>query len=145
MAGLLTRWLRRWRYGEDVIVVSGVPRSGTSMMMRMLDAAGVPVLVDGVRQADEDNPRGYFELERVTHLEQDDDKSWVRDARGKALKVISQLLQELPPENFYRVIFLQRDLDEVLASQNRMLERRGEPNPLDDAEAKRRFEKSFEM
>jgi hypothetical protein len=141
MAGLLTRLLRRWRYGQEVIVVSGLPRSGTSMMMRMLDAAGVPILVDEIREADEDNPRGYFELERVKHLEKDDDKSWVTDARGRALKVISQLLQELPPENFYRVVFMERDIDEVLASQNRMLERRRESNPLDDAEAKQRFER----
>jgi len=132
----LKRRLRRRTYGEDVIVVSGLPRSGTSMMMRMLDAAGVPIMTDHERTADEDNPKGYYEYERVKNLEKDPDRSWVRDARGKVLKVISHLLKDLPPENYYRVIFMRRDLDEVVASQNKMLERRGEDNSLDDSSTK---------
>ena len=132
MANPLTRLLRRWRYGDEIVVVSGLPRSGTSMMMRMLDAGGLPIMTDGLRTADEDNPRGYYEHERVKNLEKDPDKSWVREARGKGLKVISHLLKELPDENYYRVVLMRRDLSEVVASQNKMLVRRGEENPIED-------------
>ena len=127
---------RRRKYGEPVIVVSGLPRSGTSMMMRMLDAADLAMMTDHERSADEDNPRGYYEYERVKDLEKEPDKSWVREARGKVLKVISHLLKDLPDENYYQVIFMRRDLDEVVASQNKMLERRGEENSLDDKATK---------
>ena len=106
------------------------------MMMRMLDAAGLEILTDHERRADEDNPKGYYEHERVKDLESEADKSWVREARGKVLKVISHLLKDLPDENFYNVIFMRRDLDEVIASQNKMLERRGEDNPIEDEKAK---------
>ncbi len=112
--------------GEPVIVVSGLPRSGTSMLMRMLEAGGVAVFADLVRQPDEDNPRGYFELEKVKNLQKQTDRSWLREARGKAVKVISQLLPELPPENAYKVLFINRNLHEVIASQDKMLLRRGE-------------------
>ncbi len=138
---MLKRLLRKWRYGEEIIVITGLPRSGTSMMMKMLEAGGLPIMTDGVRTADEDNPKGYYEFERVKELEKETDKSWVREARGKVLKVISHLLRELPDENFYRVIFMRRDLDEVLASQNKMLERREEPNPVSDAKAKESYRK----
>jgi hypothetical protein len=124
--------LSRRRYGEPIIVVSGLPRSGTSMMMKMLDAAGIPIMTDAVRAADIDNPKGYFEYERVKDLEKDPDRSWVRDARGKALKVISWLLKDLPDENAYRIVFMRRDIDEVLASQNKMLANRGEEDTTDD-------------
>lgn len=123
---MLNDLLRRRRYGEPVVVVSGLPRSGTSMMMKMLEAGGVPVMTDAVRQADVDNPKGYYEYERVKNLEKETDKSYIREARGKALKVISYLLKDLPDDNFYRVIFMRRHLDEVIASQNKMLDRRGE-------------------
>ena len=92
----------------------------------MLAAGGLPVTTDNVRTADEDNPKGYFEDERVKALESAEDKAWVRSCRGKVVKVISFLLKDLPAENAYKVIFMRRDLDEVLASQNKMLERRGE-------------------
>jgi hypothetical protein len=124
--GLLESILRRRKYGAPVIIVSGLPRSGTSMMMKMLDAGGVTVMTDAVRKADIDNPKGYYEYERVKDLETETDKSYVRQARGKALKVISFLLKDLPDDNFYRVIFMRRHLDEVIASQNKMLDRRGE-------------------
>jgi hypothetical protein len=127
--------LRRWRYGEEVVVVSGLPRSGTSMVMGMLEAGGLPILTDQVRQADEDNPKGYFEFEKVKELGETTDKSWVRNARGNAVKVISHLLKELPDDNFYRVIFARRNLEEVITSQNVMLDRQAEPNPVDDAKA----------
>ena len=136
MVNAIRRYLRRRRYGDEVVVVSGLPRSGTSMMMRMLDAAGLEILTDHERRADEDNPKGYYEHERVKDLESEADKSWVREARGKVLKVISHLLKDLPDENFYNVIFMRRDLDEVIASQNKMLERRGEDNPIEDEKAK---------
>ncbi|MBY0276772.1 sulfotransferase [Candidatus Binatia bacterium] len=121
------------KYGEPIVIVSGLPRSGTSMMMKMLDAAGIPIMTDAVRTADVDNPKGYFEFERVKDLEKDPDRSWVREARGKALKVISWLLKDLPDDNAYRIVFMRRDIDEVLASQNKMLEHRGEDDTTDDA------------
>lgn len=129
------KWLRKWELGEPVVVVSGLPRSGTSMLMKMLAAGGMPILTDHERRADEDNPEGYFEHTRVKDLAADPDKSWLREARGKALKVISHLIKELPADNYYRVILVRRDLQEVLASQNIMLVRRQQPNPIADAEA----------
>jgi hypothetical protein len=135
MPDLLKNFIRKWKYGEEVVVVSGLPRSGTSMVMSMLEAGGLPILTDRVRQADEDNPRGYFEFEKVKELGETIDKSWVRDARGNAVKVISHLLKELPDDNFYRIIFARRHLEEVIASQNIMLDRQSEPNPVDDAKA----------
>jgi hypothetical protein len=135
MRNALTSALRRLRYGEPVVIVSGLPRSGTSMVMRMLQAGGLPICTDHERCADEDNPQGYFEHERVKDLEKEPDKSWIRQCRGKALKVISHLVTALPDENFYRIILARRDLQEVVASQNIMLARRGQPNPVADAEA----------
>lgn len=111
--------------GEPIVVVSGLPRSGTSMMMRMLESGGVRVMSDGEREADVDNPKGYFELERIKHLEKETDKSYVRESRGSALKVISFLIKDLPDDNDYRVIFMRRDLEEVLASQDKMINRLG--------------------
>ena len=124
---------RRIRYGEPVIVVSGLPRSGTSMAMQMLAAAGVVAVTDGVRQAGEDNPKGYFEDERVKDLHKEgQDRSWLKDARGKVVKIISFLLKDLPETNNYKVIFMRRDLPEVLASQQKMLDRREESNEIED-------------
>jgi len=131
----LRTWWRRRRYGDPVIVVSGLPRSGTSMMMRMLEAGGIAPFTDGERRADIDNPEGYYEYERVKDLEKDPDKSWVRQARGRALKVISFLLRHLPSENDYRVIYMRRNLDEVLKSQDKMLDRLGNPAPGGSVEA----------
>ena len=91
--------IRRTKYGEPVYVVSGLPRSGTSMLMNMLAEGGLPVLSDAQREADDDNPLGYFEHERVKDLESETDKSWLRESRGKAIKVISHLLRELPTDN----------------------------------------------
>jgi hypothetical protein len=116
---------------DYIIVVSGLPRSGTSMMMKMLEAGGVAIMTDSIRTADVDNPKGYYEYERVKDLEKETDKSYVREGRGKALKVISFLLKDLPDDNFYRVIFMRRHLDEVIASQNKMLDRRGEQSITD--------------
>jgi hypothetical protein len=110
---------------EEIIVVSGLPRSGTSLMMQVLDAGGVAALTDNLRAADADNPRGYYELEKVKQIERD--ASWLPDARGKAVKMVSQLLPKLPPTERYRVVFMERDFDEMLASQERMLRRLGRP------------------
>ncbi len=122
------------QFEEDIIVVSGLPRSGTSMMMGMLEAGGVEILTDSVREADEDNPKGYFEFEPVKELAQDRSKSWLEDAPGKAIKVISELLTELPSGFRFKLIFMNRNLEEVIASQNKMLVRRGEPPDAGDDE-----------
>ncbi len=132
----LQNFLRDRKYGEPVIIVSGLPRSGTSMMMKMLEGGGLPIMTDAIRQADVDNPKGYYEYERVKELEKEkergEDRAWVREGRGKVLKVISFLIKSLPDDNYYRIVFMRRDLDEVLASQNKMLVNRGEDNPADD-------------
>ncbi len=126
--------------GEPVIIVSGLPRSGTSMAMKMLEAAGFEAFQDGIRTADADNPKGYYEFEQVKELDKSADKTWVRKARGKALKVISYLLKDLPPDNDYKILFMHRHLDEVLASQAKMLERRGEKNDVSDDRMKEIYE-----
>jgi hypothetical protein len=106
-----------------ITIVSGLPRSGTSLMMQMLAAGGMPILSDGERQADTDNPRGYLEWERIKQLPKD--PACIAEAEGKAVKVISRLLLSLPEGHEYRVIFMQRPLPEVLASQEVMLRNRG--------------------
>lgn len=110
---------------ETITIVSGLPRSGTSMMMKMLEAGGLEALTDNIRTADEDNPKGYFEFERVKQIE--NDKAWLEDARGRVVKLISALLKHLPPSYNYKVIFMRRAMPEILASQRQMLIRRGEP------------------
>lgn len=109
---------------STIIIVSGLPRSGTSMMMKMLEAGGVQTLTDNIRKADEDNLKGYFEFERVKKIEHD--KTWLKEAENKAVKLISALLKHLPNDYNYKIIFMKRDLGEILASQKKMLERRGE-------------------
>ena len=140
---LLERALRRMRYGRPIVVVSGLPRSGTSMAMKMLEAGGVEVMTDGLRQADESNPKGYFELEAVKELDKNGDTAWLKQARGKAVKIISFLLTWLPEEHDYRVIFMERDLQEVLASQNKMLVQRAETpgTPEEDERMRQHYEK----
>jgi hypothetical protein len=117
---------------DVVTIVSGLPRSGTSMMMRMLEAGGLPALVDGIREADDDNPLGYYEFERVKKVKED--QGWLEDARGKVVKMVSTLLVDLPPRYTYRVVFMRRRIEEVLASQRRMLLRNAKPwSEADDA------------
>ena len=106
---------------EEIIVVSGLPRSGTSLMMQMLNKAGVELVTDHQRTADPDNPRGYFEYEAAKDIEHD--TSWLPSARGKAIKLVSMLLYHLPATERYRVLFMERDLEEVLQSQETMLRR----------------------
>ena len=99
---------------SEIIVVSGLPRSGTSLMMQMLERGGVEVVTDNIRTADTDNPRGYYEFEQVKKIK--GDASWLPGTRGKALKMVSQLLYELPASERYRIIFMERDLDETILS-----------------------------
>ena len=106
-----------------ITIVSGLPRSGTSLMMQMLTAGGLTALSDGERKADTDNPRGYLEWERIKQLPQD--PRLIHEAEGKVVKVISQLLLSLPDGYEYRIVFMQRPLPEVLKSQEEMLKRRG--------------------
>jgi hypothetical protein len=110
---------------EFITIVSGLPRSGTSLMMQMLAAGGLPIVTDAVRSPDENNPRGYFEFESVKKLRLD--SSWLGQARGHAIKIIHLLLRELPTDGrvSYRVLFMERAMNEILASQRRMLERAG--------------------
>jgi Sulfotransferase domain len=139
MASPIHRLYRRLRYGKAIVVVSGLPRSGTSMAMKMLEAGGLEIVSDGLREADLDNPKGYFELEAVKDLARSADKSWLLAARGKAVKIISHLLRELPPEHNYRVVFMNRHLEEVLASQQKMLDHREEESATEDERMKELF------
>jgi len=120
-----------------ITIVSGLPRSGTSLMMQMLDAGGMPVLSDGERKADTDNPRGYLEWERIKQLPKD--PSLIAEAEGKVVKVISQLILSLPSDHKYRIVFMQRPLPEVLRSQDEMLRRRGNPDLVADNSAMEEF------
>jgi hypothetical protein len=120
-----------------ITIVSGLPRSGTSLMMQMLAAGGLFVLSDGERKADTDNPRGYLEWERIKQLPKE--PGLIAEAEGKVVKVISQLLLSLPDGHEYRVILMQRPLPEVLKSQDEMLRRRGtlagngDSSPIEEA------------
>ena len=118
---------------QPIVVVSGLPRSGTSMMMKMLAEGGLQVLTDELRRPDSDNPNGYFEFETVKQMS-GGNVEWLAEAGGKVIKVISALLEYLPPNYSYKVIFLERDLQEILASQRKMLVNRHEEAAIDDAE-----------
>ncbi len=102
-----------------ITIVSGLPRSGTSMMMQVIEAGGIAVLTDRLRTADEHNPKGYYEFEPVKKTKQD--PAWIPMARGKAVKMVYSLLYDLPDTYCYKVVFMERDLREILLSQNRML------------------------
>jgi hypothetical protein len=137
----LSGLVRKAPAARPVVVVSGLPRSGTSMLMRMLEAGGIPPLTDELRSADDDNPRGYYEFEPVKKL-REGDSSWLPQAQGKAVKIISALLSYLPPTQTYQVLFIQRAIPEILASQRKMLINRGEdPDKISDAEMAQYFEK----
>jgi hypothetical protein len=111
---------------EFITVVSGLPRSGTSMMMRMLETGGLPVMIDHIRVPDESNPKGYYEFERVKQMKEGNTE-WVSESKGKVVKIISALLEHLPSAHQYRIVFMKRNMNEILASQREMLLRRGEP------------------
>jgi hypothetical protein len=124
---------------QPIVVVSGLPRSGTSMMMRMLAEGGLPVVTDELRRPDSDNPNGYFELETVRELSKGN-AEWLAGAGGKAVKVISALLEYLPSDYSYKIIYLERDVQEILASQRKMLVNRNERAMGDEAEVQRQVQ-----
>ena len=109
------------------------------MMMKMLVEGGLPAATDGIRRADDDNPNGYFELEVVKQL-REGNSAWLAEAEGKAVKVISSLLEYLPPAYHYKIIFMERDARETLASQKKMLDHRGQPTRMSDAEMELQFQ-----
>ena len=113
-----------WSHQQPTVVVSGLPRSGTSMMMQILAAGGLPILSDGIRAADSDNPRGYYELEAVKRTKQD--ASWLAGSEGRVVKMVHALLFDLPTDRPYRVVMMRRKTEVVLKSQTAMLERLGE-------------------
>src|SRR5215471_15907456 len=124
---------------DYVTIVSGLPRSGTSLMMQMLQAGGLPVLSDGLRPPDENNPRGYLEFEPVKRLRTD--RSWLPRAKGHAVKIIHVLLRELPVDNSlaWRIVFMQRPMEEIISSQRAMLLRDGKAS-ADPAILQKAFE-----
>ena len=124
MSFSITKLFRKSNEPKVIIIVSGLPRSGTSMMMKMLESAGLEILTDNQRSADENNPKGYYEFERVKKLKAGD-FDWLSIARGKVVKVISALLEYLPNQYQYKIIFMRRNMDEVLSSQRLMLVRDG--------------------
>ena len=130
---------------QPVIIVSGLPRSGTSMMMKILEAGGLSVLIDNIRTADGDNPKGYYEFERVKKLPKGD-IGWLDEAKGNVVKVLAILLFKLPTGYNYRVVFMRRAMPEILASQRKMLINRGEdPDRVSDEELSILFEKYFQQ
>jgi hypothetical protein len=125
---------------KAIIVVSGLPRSGTSMMMKMLEEGGVQILTDAVRGADNDNPNGYYEFELVKKLPHGQNQ-WLADVNHKAVKIISALLEYLPASYRYEIIFMEREPREILASQQKMLANRNEKSEISDAEMQEQFQK----
>lgn len=123
---------------EFIIVVSGLPRSGTSMMMKMLAEGGLQTVTDSLRSADDDNPNGYFEFEPVKQMAEGNIR-WLEEARGRVIKVISALLEHLPSKYHYKVVFMERPLQEVLASQKKMLLNRSESSTVSDEEMAEQF------
>lgn len=114
------------------------------MMMKLLHVGGMEVLTDNLRKADENNPRGYYEFERVKKL-QDGDHEWLEQASGKAVKVISALLEYLPSTYSYKIIFMRRNMEEILSSQRRMLIRLGQPDgEVSDEQLAEMYQKHLE-
>jgi hypothetical protein len=129
---------------KPIIIVSGLPRSGTSMMMKILAEGGLPIVTDQSRMADEDNPNGYFELGAVKQLS-NGNVEWLDNAGGKAVKVISALLEHLPTEHSYKVIFMERDVKEILSSQKKMLEHRNNALTGSDEEIEQQIRKHLSV
>ena len=125
---------------QPIIVVSGLPRSGTSMMMKMLAEGGLSVVTDELRRADRDNPNGYFEFEAVKQLSVGN-VAWLSNADGKVVKVISALLEFLPPMYSYQIIFMEREIQEILASQRKMLRNQNEESHASDTVIDEQFRK----
>ena len=136
--GIFNRFKKR-QAPAPITLVSGLPRSGTSMMMKVLEAGGMEIFTDNLRTADEDNPKGYYELEDVKALK-DGKVDWMQDAPGKVVKVISSLLEYLPSGYHYKIVFMRREIAEILASQKQMLIRRGENSDGDDKQMAEMFQ-----
>ena len=120
---IFEKFLNRRKANSYTTIVSGLPRSGTSMMMSMLGAGGIETVTDGIRRPDENNPKGYYEFEKVKTIQED--ISWLEDCYGKAVKMISEWLFYLPENREYKIIFMRRHMKEILASQRTMLSRLG--------------------
>lgn len=116
-----------------ITIVSGLPRSGTSLAMQMLAAGGLPLLTDGLRAADVNNPRGYYEWEQIKRLPQE--PGCIAEAEGKAVKVISSLLFSLPADREYRLLFLLRPIEGIVPSQAAMISNLGTQGPALPASA----------
>ncbi len=126
-------FIKKWFKSKDedyITIVTGLPRSGTSMMMQILEKGGFEIMTDNIRKADKDNPRGYYEFEKVKDIE--NDTSWLSRCRGKVVKMVSMLLFELPDKRKYKIVFMERNMDEILASQKKMLERLKKEDGEDD-------------
>ncbi len=124
---------------NTIVVVSGLPRSGTSLMMQMLEAGGIAPFADFQRVADDDNPKGYYELEAIKQLKTD--PGVLKEAPGKVVKAIHMLLADLPDDYQYKIVFMRRALDEVVASQRKMLDRSGKRGAaLQEAALKKVFQ-----
>lgn len=130
---------------DYIIVVSGLPRSGTSMMMKMLEAGGLPILTDNLREADANNPKGYYEFERVKELP-NGDYGWIPEAGGKVVKIVTGLIMNLPSDARFKVIFMQRAMKEVLSSQKKMLGRLGkEDDKVEDEKMKKIYQEHLKQ
>jgi hypothetical protein len=130
---------------DYIIVVSGLPRSGTSMMMKMLEAGGQPILTDNLREADANNPKGYYEFERVKELP-NGDYGWIPEAGGKVVKIVTGLIMSLPSDAKFKVIFMQRAMKEVLSSQKKMLGRLGrEDDNVEDEKMKKIYQEHLKQ
>lgn len=130
---------------DPIIVVSGLPRSGTSMMMKMLEAGGLPILTDNLREADANNPKGYYEFERVKELP-NGDYGWIPEAGGKVVKIVTGLIMSLPSDARFKVIFMQRAMKEVLSSQKKMLGRLGkEDDKVEDEKMKKIYQEHLKQ
>ena len=130
---------------DHIIVVSGLPRSGTSMMMKMLEAGGLSILTDNLREADANNPKGYYEFERVKELP-NGDYGWIPEAGGKVVKIVTGLIMHLPSETRFKVIFMQRAMKEVLSSQKKMLGRLGKADDkVEDEKMKKIYQEHLKQ
>jgi hypothetical protein len=145
LMNLIKKIFEKKIYGTEIVVVSGLPRSGTSLVMKMLEAGGIPPLTDNIRTPDIDNPKGYFEFERVKNIERGD-VAWLANAQGKAVKIVALILPNLPAKYNYRIIFMERNMFEILASQRKMLIRMGEnPDKISDSEMMTLFNKHLSI
>jgi hypothetical protein len=104
---------------SEIIIVTGLPRSGTSLMMQIFDKSNISVLTDGKREKDISNPEGYYELEAVKGIVKDN--SFLKDASGKVVKIVAPLTIFIDKSLKYKAVFMRRDMDEILRSQEKML------------------------